>query len=83
MSELPDVTPEQDAAIRDAITARTGLPMITRYTVLAEGVQADGEPRLTHFHDDALPVWDEIGMHRSILTALEHQFAINWWDDET
>lgn len=79
MTDLPPITPEQDTAIRDAIAQYAALPLITRYAIVAEGIDAaDGEPGLLTIESPDLPAWDAIGMLRSDLTAREHDFAQRW-----
>lgn len=81
MADLPPLTPEQDTAIRDAIAQYAALPLITRYVIVAEGVDPnDGEPGMLTIESPDLTAWDAIGMLRSNLAAREHHIAQRWND---
>lgn len=81
MADLPAVTPEQDQALRTAIGDRAGAAIITRYVIIAEGIQDDGEPSLIEFESPDLSPWDAIGMLRSLTAAAEYSFVRKWEED--
>ena len=78
MPDLPPITDEQDQAIRSAIAAYAGHAIVTRYVIVAEAVQSDGEPSLAQFESPSLSAWDSIGMLRSATAAAEYAFAEVW-----
>lgn len=81
MADLPAATPEQDQALRAAIGDRAGAAIITRYVIIAEGIQDDGGPSLIKFESPDLSAWDAIGMLRSLTAAVEYSFARTWDED--
>lgn len=83
MTFLPPLTPEQDAAVRDAIADYAGAALVMRYVVVAECLPADGdETGLASFESPDLAVWDAIGMLRATATARESDFARGWNEGE-
>lgn len=81
MTDLPDMTEAQDRAIRDAIADYAGVAMVTDYVIVAQGVNADGEPGIADIIPTASTLWSAIGMLRTIAAKYEHDFAAGVTDE--
>lgn len=48
--------------LTDAIAAQLGVPMVTRWVLVAEVIEEDGEPTLHSLSSPGLPLWSRYGL---------------------
>lgn len=48
--------------LTDAIAAQLGVPMVTRWVLVAETIEDDGEPTVHSLTSPGLPLWQRYGL---------------------
>ena len=62
-----------DDTLADAIATALGVPMVTRWVLVAECIDEDGEPQVWEGHSPGLPMWQQWGLLSWIAQGLVPQ----------
>lgn len=78
------IDPAKTAKAHDAISDLLGVPMVTRWVIVAECINEDGEQELADITSPGLPYWDFTGMLTSAVQGREAQpmWSYDGEDDE-